>query len=54
MRKGDRVFVLLERGPEFHLAMLGALKAGAVVAPLFAAFGPEPLASRIRVAEGAR
>ena len=52
VRKGDRVFVLLERGPEFHLAMLGALKAGAVVAPLFAAFGPEPLASRIRVAEG--
>ncbi len=52
VEKGDRVFLLLERGPEFHLTMLGALKAGAVVAPLFAAFGPEPIGTRIRVGQG--
>ena len=52
VEKGDRVFLLLERVPEFHLSTLGALKAGAVAAPLFAAFGPTPIATRIRVGRG--
>lgn len=37
--KGDRVFLLLE----LYVAALGTLKSGAVVSPLFSAFGPEPI-----------
>jgi acetyl-CoA synthetase len=43
---GERVFVLLGRVPELHVALLGALKARCVVTPLFSAFGPEPFATR--------
>jgi len=45
--QGDRVFVLAGRIPELYIAMLGALKIGAVACPLFSAFGPEPLATRL-------
>ncbi len=45
--KGDRVFVLAGRIPELYIACLGALKNGSVFAPLFSAFGPEPIAARI-------
>jgi len=45
--RGDRVFVLAGRIPELHVAVLGALKHRCVVAPLFAAFGPEPLHTRL-------
>ena len=34
VRAGDRVFTLLGRVPELHVAVLGALKLGAVVSPL--------------------
>ncbi len=44
---GDRVYTLLGRVPELHVAVLGALKAGAVVSPLFSAFGPEPIRQRL-------
>lgn len=44
---GSVVAVLLGRVPELHVAALGALKAGAVVCPLFAAFGPEPIRERL-------
>jgi len=52
VRPRDRVFLLLERGLAFHEMILGVLKAGAVVAPLFSGFGPVPIASRIRVGQG--
>jgi len=52
VRPRDRVFLLLDRGPAFHEMILGVLKAGAVVAPLFSGFGPVPIASRIRVGQG--
>ncbi len=42
--KGDRVFVLAGRIPELYVAVLGSLKNGSVVSPLFSAFGPEPIA----------
>ncbi|SEB20552.1 acetate--CoA ligase [Variovorax sp. YR216] len=48
---GERVFVLLGRVPELHVAVLGALKAGCVVTPLFSAFGPEPIATRAGAAD---
>ena len=46
---GDGVFLLLERVPELHVAMLGALKQHGVVTPLFSAFGPEPIATRMNL-----
>ncbi|HWS47237.1 MAG TPA: acetate--CoA ligase [Acidimicrobiia bacterium] len=52
VRPGDRVFTLLGRVPELHVAVLGALKLGAVACPLFSAFGPEPIRERIRLGDG--
>lgn len=37
---------------ELYVAVLGALKIGAVVAPLFPAFGPEPVRNRVAQARG--
>lgn len=50
--KGDCVFVLCGRICELYVAVLGALKIGAVVSPLFQSFGPEPIRSRIAQAAG--
>jgi acetyl-CoA synthetase len=50
--RGDVLFVLAPRIPELYVAVLGALKAGVVVSPLFSAFGPEPIATRIRLGRG--
>ncbi len=49
--KGDRLFVLAGRIPELYLAVLGGFKNGTVVAPLFSAFGPEPIATRLNLGE---
>jgi acetyl-CoA synthetase len=49
---GDVVFVLCGRIPALYAAVLGALKCGAVVSPLFSAFGPEPLKTRINLGRG--
>src|SRR3972149_4682925 len=46
VKKGDRVFVFLERIPELYAAVFGTLKAGAIVGPLFAAFGPDAVRDR--------
>ncbi len=48
---GDRVFVLLGRVPELYVAVLGALKAKCVASPLFSAFGPEPIATRLELGD---
>lgn len=45
--KGDRVFTFLERIPEVYIAAFGTLKAGAVIGPLFSAFGPDPVRDRL-------
>ena len=50
--KGERVFFFSERIPELYFACFGTLKRGAIIAPLFAAFGPEPVKDRIERAEG--
>ncbi|WP_432246473.1 acetate--CoA ligase [Mycolicibacterium sp. ELW1] len=47
--KGDRVFVIMGRVPELYATMLGALRNGSVVSPLFSAFGPEPIATRVTI-----
>ncbi|MBS0544933.1 MAG: acetate--CoA ligase [Proteobacteria bacterium] len=53
VRRGEQVFVLTGRIPELYIAVLGGLKAGCVVSPLFSAFGPEPIATRLSIGEGA-
>jgi acetyl-CoA synthetase len=47
---GDPVAVLAGRIPELYIAALGTLKNGSVFTPLFSAFGPEPIQSRINIA----
>jgi len=47
--KGDRVFVIMGRVPELYFSMLGALRNGSVVSPLFSAFGPEPIETRVNI-----
>ncbi|WP_317495912.1 acetate--CoA ligase [Haloechinothrix sp. LS1_15] len=49
--QGETVFTLLNRIPELYDAVLGAWKAGCIVAPLFAAFGPEPVLERMRLGD---
>ena len=53
VRRGERVFVLSGRIPELYVAVLGGLRAGCVVSPLFSAFGPEPVATRVNLGRGA-
>jgi acetyl-CoA synthetase len=48
---GERVFVLAGRSRALYVSVLGALKRGCVVTPLFSAFGPEPIATRIGIGE---
>jgi acetyl-CoA synthetase len=48
---GERVFSLLGRVPELYVAALGTLKAGRVFAPLFSAFGPEPVRARMEIGD---
>ena len=47
IKPGDRVFVFMERIPELFVAIMGALKLGAIVGPLFSAFGPEAIRDRL-------
>ncbi|WP_308367367.1 MULTISPECIES: acetate--CoA ligase [unclassified Microbulbifer] len=51
VEKGERVFALSERLPALYIAALGTLKNGSVFCPLFSAFGPEPLHSRLSIGE---
>jgi len=50
---GSRVFMLAGRIPELYIAVLGTLKNRCVAAPLFSAFGPEPIQTRLSLGEGA-
>ena len=47
----DRVFVMAGRVPELYIAALGALQNGSVFCPLFSAFGPEPLRTRMALGD---
>ena len=48
---GDKVAVLTGRRVELYVAAFGAWKAGAVFCPLFSAFGPGPLKSRLELSQ---
>jgi acetyl-CoA synthetase len=49
---GDRVFSLIGRIPPLYVAILGTFKARSVFAPLFSAFGPEPIRQRVVLGGG--
>ncbi|MCT8137355.1 acetate--CoA ligase [Anaerobacillus sp. CMMVII] len=38
VEKGDRIFIFMPRSPELYFCLLGAIKLGAIVGPLFEAF----------------
>jgi len=48
---GDRLYGLAGRVPELYIAALGTLKAGMIFSPLFSAFGPEPIRTRMEIGE---
>lgn len=47
----DRVCIFMDRIPDFYISFLGILKLGAIVQPLFSAFGPESLEVRLQDAD---
>ena len=47
MQRADKVFIFMDRIPELYFAAMGILKAGGVIAPLFSAFGPDPVRDRM-------
>jgi len=49
---GAVVFTLCGRIPELFVAVFGALKLGCVVSPLFSAFGPDPIITRVEAGQG--
>ncbi len=51
LTQGSRVYSLAGRRPELYIAALGTLKAGCVFTPLFSAFGPEPIRSRMEIGD---
>ncbi len=46
IKKGDRVFLYIERSPMIYFFSLGILKMGAVFCPLFPSFGPDGVKER--------
>ncbi len=51
VEKGDRVFVFMPRQPELYFAVLGAIKLGAIVGPLFEAFMSGAVRDRLQDSE---
>ncbi|MBM7657289.1 acetate--CoA ligase [Sporolactobacillus spathodeae] len=49
--KGDRVFIFMPRTPELYILFLGAIKAGAIVGPLFEAFMEDAVRDRLSDSE---
>lgn len=51
VNKGDRFFIFMPRTPELYMALLGAIKIGAVVGPLFEAFMEMAVRDRLQDSE---
>lgn len=47
LEKGDRLFIFMPRSPELYFSLLGALKMGVIVGPLFEAFMEEAVYDRL-------
>jgi len=54
VKPGERVCLFLDRVPDLYIAFLGILKLGAIVQPLFSAFGEDSLETRLGDAETVR
>ena len=48
VQKGDRVFIFMPRSPELYFALLGTIKLGAIVGPLFEAFMEDAVKDRLQ------
>ena len=51
LQQGGRLFALLGRDPALYAGALGTLKAGLIFTPLFSAFGPEPIRTRMEIGD---
>lgn len=51
VEKGDRVFIFMPRSPELYFTVLGAIKLGAIVGPLFEAFMESAVKDRLQDSE---
>jgi len=51
IKKGDRVFIFMPRTPELYFSLLGVLKVGAIVGPLFEAFMETAVKDRLADSE---
>ncbi|WP_026689580.1 acetate--CoA ligase [Alteribacter aurantiacus] len=51
VEKGDRVFIFMPRSPELYVSLLGTIKIGAVVGPLFEAFMKDAVKARLEDSE---
>lgn len=51
IEKGDRVFIFMPRTPELYFSVLGAIKLGAIVGPLFEAFMEDAVRDRLEDSE---
>lgn len=51
VEKGDRVFIFMPRSPELYFVLLGAIKLGAIVGPLFEAFMEVAVRDRLEDSE---
>ena len=49
VKEGEAVFALLGRVPALYVTALGTLKHKSVFCPLFSAFGPEPIETRMSI-----
>ncbi len=53
IKPGERVCLFMDKIPELYFGFLGILKLGAIAQPLFSAFGPESLITRLEDAQTA-
>ncbi|GAA0382744.1 acetate--CoA ligase [Bacillus horti] len=51
IEKGERVFIFMPRSPELYFGLLGAIKVGAIVGPLFEAFMEGAVRDRLENSE---
>ncbi|WP_068774527.1 acetate--CoA ligase [Paenibacillus sp. FJAT-26967] len=51
VNKGDRIFIFMPRTPELYMSLLGSIKVGAVVGPLFEAFMEMAVKDRLQDSE---
>jgi len=51
LKKGDRVAIYMPMIPEIISVMLGVIRAGMIIVPLFSGFGPEPIRVRVEDSE---